>query len=228
MMGGLLYKNLLLYRVELILVAVFQLVISGTVLLNCLSGMASRMAHLLLYGALLLMTGFMESGLFAPDEKPAARCFLISTPAGAKGHIASKYLMLLFVNLGILVCCFLTDLGAVALTGDKDLMTGGMLIVLVGGNLLMEAISLPFIVYFGSKYGMNAKGTALGLLLLLGLVYVLFGDISHFLREDFLEALGKLLDRELRLAMPFVGGLAFWLSYRLSTALFRKGSENYD
>ena len=82
-MAGLMYKNFLLYRIELIVIGVLQLFISATVLLTGITGASSPQGTLILYGCMFLMLGFVESSLFAPDEKQTARNFLISTPTGA-------------------------------------------------------------------------------------------------------------------------------------------------
>ena len=231
-MAGLMYKNLLLYRMELIVIGVLQLFISTTVLLTGITDSGSPEGTLLLYGCMFLIIGYIESGLFAPDEKQSARNFLISSPTGAAGHIESKYWFLLLVNLGVLICCFLTDTVVFALTGDENTMTGVMLVLLFALGLIMDALSLPFIIYFGTNYGLNAKASALGVLLLLALLYALFGDISYFLSNDFMTAVEKLFEDGNALLMmgllPYGSGLLYWLSCKLSVFLFRKGAENYD
>lgn len=231
-MAGLMYKNLLLYRMELIVIGVLQLFISTTVVLTGITDSGSPEGTLLLYGCMFLIIGYIESGLFAPDEKQSARNFLIAAPTGAAGHIVSKYLFLMLVNLGVLICCFLTDTLVFALTADENTMTGVMLVFLFSMSLVMDALSLPFIVYFGTNYGLNAKASALGVLLLLVLLYALFGDISYFLSNSFMTAIEKLFEDENVLLMlgllPYGSGLLYWLSCRLSVVLFRKGAENYD
>ena len=231
-MGGLMYKNFLIYRVELAVAAVLQLFVSGAVLLTALAGTCSPQGNLLLYGCVFLITGFMKNGLFAPDEKQPVRSFLTAAPTGAKGHVESKYNMLLLVNLAALACCLLTDAVAYGLTGDRNAVTGRPLLLLIGLALGLEAIVLPFIVYYGSECGMAVMGSALGVLVLLALVYALFGDISYFLSHDFMTALRLLLTKESMIrvmsVLPFGGALLYWLSCRLSVALFRRSAEKWD
>jgi len=231
-MAGLMYKNFLLYRLELIVIGVMQLFISATVLLSGITDSGSPEGTLLLYGCMFLVIGYMESGLFAPDEKQSARNFLIATPTGAAGHIGSKYWFLMLVNLSVMICCFLTDTVVFALTGDENTMTGVLLVPLFSVSLVMDAMSLPFIIYFGTNYGLNAKASTLGVLLLLVLVYALFGDITYFLSNDFMTAVKKLFeDENVRLMLgllPYAAVLLYWLSCKLSIVLFKKGAENYD
>ena len=230
-MAGLMYKNFLLYRLELIVIAVVQLFMSATALLTGLMG-SNPGGNLLLYGCMFLLIGFFESGLFAPDEKQSVRSFLIATPTGAAGHIQSKYYFILIIHLAVLICCFLTDTVVFALTGNENTMTGVMLVLLFSMSLVMDALSLPFIIYFGTNYGLNVKASALGIILLLVLLYALFGDISYFLSSDFMTAVEKLFEDGNVLLMlgllPYAAGLLYWLSCKLSVVLFRKGAENYD
>ena len=141
-------------------------------------------------------------------------------------------MFLLLVNLGVLICCLLTDTVVFALTGDENTMTGVMLVLLFSVSLVMDALSLPFIVYFGTNYGLNAKASALGVILLLALLYALFGDISYFLSNDFMTAMEKFFeDGNVLLILgllPYAAGLLYWLSCKLSVVLFKKGAENYD
>lgn len=231
-MAGLMYKNLLLYRTELIVVGALQLLISATVLLTGIMGSVSPGGTLVLYCCMFLTIGFTESGLFAPDEKQSARNFLISAPTGAAGHIESKYWFLLLLDLGVMILCFLTDTAVFALTGDENAMTGVILVLLFSMSLLVDALSLPFIVYFGTGSGLSVKASALGVILVLVLTYALFGDISYFLSHDFMTAVEKLLEDGNVLLMlgllPYLAGFLYWLSAKLSVALFRKGAENYE
>ena len=229
-MAGLMYKNFLLYRMELLVLGAFQLLVSTAASLCGISGTAGGTT--VLYGCMFLLTGLVETGLFAPDEKQSARSFLCAAPTGVRGHIGSKYLLVLAVNLGVLICCGLTDGLVFLCTGDRNTLAGWILVVFFSVNMLLESFSLPFIVYFGANQGVSVKISTFGILALLAFCYALFGDISYFLSHSFLEAL-EMLFREENLRffwslMPFVGGFAFWLSCRLSVALFRKGSENYD
>ena len=107
-----------------------------------------------------------------------------------------------------------------------------LLVLLFSMSLVMDALSLPFIIYFGTNYGLNAKASALGVILLLVLVYALFGDIYYFLSNGFMTAVEKLFeDGNVLLMMgllPYGSALLYWISCKLSVVLFRKGAENYD
>ena len=231
-MRGLMYKNFLLFRMELLVIGILQLLISATVLLITCTGMGSPAGTLAMYLCMFLVLSFIESGLFAPDESPAARSFLISAPTTAAGHIESKYYFILLLNLAVLICCFLTDTVAFAVTADENTMTGVMLVLLLSVSLIMEAFSLPFIAYFGANYGTTVKGTVLAVLLLLVMLYALFGDISYFLSNDFMTAVEKLFEDENILLflslLPYAAFGMFYVSCKLSVILYRKGAEHYD
>ena len=70
------------------------------------------------------------------------------------------------------------------------------------------------------------------MILLLALLYALFGDISYFLSNDFMTAMEKFFEDGNVLLMlgllPYAGGLLYWLSCKLSVVLLRKGAENYE
>lgn len=238
-MGGLLYKNFFHYRIELIVFAVFQAICTLTVLLLA-NGTKSDtdaiqemiISGTLTYGCLFFLTGFFESGLFSHDEKPTAVAFIISTPRGAKSHIQSKYLSILLINLALLFCCFLTDTVAVVIADDVTVSLSAVLVIIFSGNMVIEAFSVPFLVRFGSNHGVGVKGATFGVICAIVMLYVLFGDISMFMEEDFLEALAEFLTQGNILLMlglfPFASMGLYYLSYRISLLLFRKGAENYD
>ncbi len=235
-MGGLLYKNFFQYRWELLVIAVLQFITTLTVILTAIHPHTQSddmvMTSVLMYAMVFFVLGFFESGMFSHDEKRTAMSFIISAPTGAKQHIGSKYLTVLLIYLGVLACCFLTDAAAVAITGDATISATVPLIIIFSGALFLEALSLPFMVYFGSSQGTNAKGTAL---LVLGYIigmYILFGDISMFLEESFLSALKQFFTQGNIMLMlgifPYVAMALYYLSFRISVLLFRKGADNYD
>ena len=235
-MGGLLYKNFFQYRWELVVIAVLQFIATFTVLLAAMSPQTKSdgmvMTSVLMYAMVFFVLGFFESGMFAPDEKRTAMSFIISAPTGAKQHIGSKYLSVLLIYLSVLICCFLTDAAAVAIKGDATISVTLPLIIIFSGALFLEALSLPFMVYFGSAQGTNAKGiTLLVLCYILGM-YILFGDISMFLEEDFLAAVKQFFSQGNIMLMlgifPYIALALYYLSFRISVLLFRKGADNYD
>ena len=232
MMSGLMYKNFLLYRLEWILLAVFQLLVSMAVIFTWVTSNGSPAGNLLMYFFLFVISGIVESNLFASEEKTVSRNFLLSLPSGLKGHIESKYYFFLIVNLILMNCCFLTDTVCFALTGDQNTMSTFMLLLMFSAGLFIDALSLPFTVAFGANYGMYAKAATMGVILLAVLVYALFGDISYFVGNDFIAVLNALFsDEDILLFMaliPYGSVLLYWLSCKLSIVLYQKGAENYD
>lgn len=235
-MGGLLYKNFFQYRWELLVIAVLQFIATLTVILAAMSpqtkGDNMVMTSVLMYAMVFFVLGFFESGMFSPDEKRTAMSFIISAPTGAKQHIGSKYLSVLLIYLSVLTCCFLTDAAAVAIKGDATISVTLPLIIIFSGSLFLEALSLPFMVYFGSAQGTNAKGTTLLVLCYILGMYILFGDISMFLEEDFLAAVKQFFSQGNIMLMlgifPYIAMGLYYLSFRISVLLFRKGADNYD
>lgn len=235
-MGGLLYKNFFQYRWELVVIAVLQFIATLTVILAAMSPQIKAddlvMTSVLMYAMVFFVLGFFESGMFAPDEKRTAMSFIISAPTGARQHVGSKYLSVLLIYLGVLSCCVMTDAAAVAITGDTTISVTLPLLIIFSVTLLLEALSLPFMVRFGSSQGTNAKGTTLLVLCYILGMYILFGDISMFMEEDFLAAVKQFFSQGNIMLMlgifPYIAMGLYYLSFRISVLLFRKGADNYD
>lgn len=98
-MRGLLYKNFLLYRIELIVIGCIQLVASATVLFMTCAEIYNpdeiMFFSMALYYCVFLLSGLFEQLMFHPDEKRVVSSFIISAPDGAKGHVQSKYYAIL-------------------------------------------------------------------------------------------------------------------------------------
>ena len=63
-------------------------------------------------------------------------------------------------------------------------------------------------------------------------VYALFGNISFFFQEDILKSLMDYLQSEKVIFIisfiPYISVLMYYLSYRISLALYRKGVDTYE
>lgn len=178
----------------------------------------------------------LSGNLFRYDESKKWASFAISTPKGAEGQIKSKYIgtLILFYMVGSL--SYIIDMIAGIITGF-----GAISVTVISAffffEVLMKAIEIPFIVYFGQKNGNNVKfliilaiGFAVG-------VYFLFGDISMFgSMEDFMDWLYNIISGKtggkiitiLSAVTPFATFALYYLSYRISCRLYTKGVMNYD
>ena len=235
-MRGLLYKNFLLYRIGIVVIGCFQAVVSAMILCMTATDLyrpEERTGFSMgLYFLVFLFSGLLEQQMFTPDEKRTVSSFIISAPGGARGHIQSKYYTILIINLLILNCCFMTDALVCAISGTTIYSIGALCMLFFCVNLLFSAFSIPFYIRFGSALGNGVKYGTLGVVMLIIGVYALFGDISFLFGNDPLAAIAEFLSSGNALLIlsliPAVSVLLYYVSYRLSLVMYRKGAENYE
>ncbi|MGN0687835.1 MAG: ABC-2 transporter permease [Oscillospiraceae bacterium] len=238
-MRGLLYKNYLLYRADLIVIGCFMLIGSATLLINAalvssenIAVMQTMIISFVMCFAIFLLTNMLEAQLFAPDEKHAVKNFIISAPCGAKGHIESKYYTILIVDMLVLVCCFLTDAAVCVIRGTTECSVCMACMFFFCGNLMLSAFSNPFYVRLGTTYGNSARFGAFGVLVFGVVIYGLFGDISFLFVDYPMAAIIQFItsgNTVLVLSLfPAASVLLYYASYRLSLKLYRKGAESYE
>ena len=236
-MRGTLYKNLFQYRLELIIFGIFQL-ISSVALITFAAGCKDYevdnvpFLSVIICWCMFFMSTIFEHQLFMCDENRTISSFIISTPNGAKGHVAGKYYTILLVNIAILVWYFWTDVIVCVVLGTTVYSMGAVLVILFSFNLIYSAYSNPFYLRFGVTFGNNMKFGVLGVAIFLIGLYLLFGDISFLLGDDPVKKITEFLTGGmpmliLSLVPPF-SVVLYYLSYRLSVAMYRKGVESYE
>ena len=239
-MGGLLYKNFFYLKIEIIVIAVLQLICSVSVFFVAVSARGvdeavmqdNMMLNIIVYFCAFYLVSLFDMGLFAADEKRVSTCFIISTPKGAKSHVQSKYYTLLIMNLAILFCCMITDTISCVLADSILLNCSSFLVLFFSGNLILTAFGVPFTIRFGSANGGNIKVATAGVIILIAAIYFLFGDISIFMAENPVDNIMKWLESGNVLLIlsfiPYIAVILYYISYRISLALYLKGAENYD
>ncbi len=242
-MRGLMYKNFFQFRRMLMFLAVFGLLISFLIIWIT-SNMEAPTQQTDKMGIMLVMSGFwfvvffcvgmMYSDLFLQDENLLNASFCISLPQSLKGHIKSKYYMILAINVIIMFMCFVTDTIVVAIMGDTEISAVGICVFIFCFQLLLAAVEIPFMVRFGASYGLKTLDIAVTVVLIFATVYFLFGDVSFLMSDDPGEALRKMMlafvekFAMILALLPYVTGILYYVSYRVSLALFRKGMENFE
>lgn len=228
-MRGLLYKDFILIcpPLKLVLLGILQ----SLFLIPYLStiSMGNQAFVTILAGStMFLCASVFSTDHFSPDEKYASLSFGISTPWGAKGMMQSKYYAMLIINVIQLFISCILDMIFSIFSGTNCCWA---LFFLFGVNLLIIAIKTPFIVRYGSAIGTAVMPFLFMILLIIIGIYFLFGDISFLFADNPLEALKALLagkNLPLILALfPCVTIIFYYISYRLSLALYRKGIETY-
>lgn len=239
-MYGLLYKELVLNKKNLICIALGELTVSSLVLLPLIFNDSNEEAQVIIgllsifvFFMLFPILGMMTAGLFETDEIKKWAYFVSSSPITEVGHIQAKYLFTLLLYITLLVWCnFLAEVSAV-FGGSANMMIAFEMLWVM---LLTNAIEFPFIVRFGSKFGSYIKTAITAALSLAAFEFFLFGNISAFSDpEKFFALFEKLSDASamsdislvLLGAFPFVSAGLYFISYKISCKLYLKGAEEY-
>lgn len=244
-MKGLLYKNLMTFRVHLLALGL-MLLLSALMCISFayvdFSNMKSNITEtdtsiftvcmVMMFFVTFFLIRALSGDLFATDEKTITCSFFFSTPQSAKGLIQSKYYFILLVDLGVLFGCFLIDTIVMIIMGEYAVSTLTVCVILFSVVLILLAIRIPFYVRFGSKVGPEVQALYFYGFMCIIVLYALFGNISFFFEENILEALMAYLQSGKVIFvlsfLPYVAVLLYYLSYRISLALYRKGVETYE
>lgn len=244
-MKGLLYKNFMSFRIHLLALGL-MLFLSGFMCItfayvdfsNMKSGITEpdtslfTVCMVMMFFITFFLIEPLSGELFATDEKATTCCFFFSTPQSGKGLIQSKYYFILLMDLGVLFGCFLIDTIVMIIMGEYAVSTLTICVIPFSVVLILFAIRIPFHVRFGAKMGPEVQGLFVYAFFCLIVVYALFGNISFFFEENILEALMAYLQSGKVIfvlsLLPYVAVLLYYLSYRISLLLYRKGVETYE
>lgn len=243
-MAGLLYKNWRQMFGNLMVLLVTQILCSATEILfaffasaggemtaddlDILTALPTVLAFFMFF--FVLMT--YQDGLFGFDEKHSWTYFTISAPTGYAGQIRSKYYFLFAEFVAVFFFAFLTDVIVCGIVDDTAYSASMAYMLLFSLMLIWAAIEIPFIVRFGAANGLQIKGAVIGVIALIAMIYFLFGDISIFDEPDVIAAIKEKLNTTASLGIiAVICGLAiplYYLSYRISVKLYKKGAEGYE
>ena len=230
-MRGLLYNQLLTFRLPLGAIFGSQIFAMLVALLggNDYSVQFGMNVCLIVPYIIFLLT---NSELFHYDEREKWCCFAVSTPLSFKGQVAAKYLFSLGINvltlLTALICCGIMS----AFTGENliSMMRTGL--VAFGLTITLNAFEFPFYFRFGSEHGSQIKAASIGVVLLAVCIYGLFGDISFLFSDtivqDFINIMNGTVFRTFSAVIPAISVGLLFLSFLISTPLYRKGMECYE
>ncbi len=231
-MRGLLYKQLLTFRLPAAAIALSHLYFAFFSIASTLDGRDGNMWAVLEMIVPFVMFSVSNGELFRCDERDKWCCFAASTPQTSKGQVLSKYYFTLAVHVVILFLCFVIDCIFIAVRGDIAAanMTIGYIFFCV--SLMMNALEFPFYFRFGSNHGGQVKTASILTVVLLLCIYGLFGDISFLLNGNLDNTLKTLFSQSAALwslaLLPAAALMLFYLSYRISLRMYRKGMENYE
>ncbi|MBE6876137.1 MAG: ABC-2 transporter permease [Ruminococcus sp.] len=176
-----------------------------------------------------------QGNFFQTDERKKWAYFIASSPETAVGQVRSKYFLILICDMGVLIWTYFFENIANPIQGT---LTGTTSIsaLLFFVHMFLSAFDIPFMIRFGTKGGNMAHTVMFVLLIAVGGIYLLFGDISFFDSiDDFYDKILNFLHGENVSDWLYFGlGLFVWISmglyyasYRISCKCYLKGVEHY-
>lgn len=234
-MRGFFYKDVVMSKMSLIVIAALTVLCAGTgVFITKCCGDDTSAA--IFPPAIVVMdfifVGMFDTGLFTFDENRLWQSFAASTPQAFKAQAQSKYLLVSAINLFVVFVFFIADNITAFLTDAASGIMTSAAFLMFSIQLISVAVEIPFMVRFGSRKGVNVKFAVIGIIILIVGIYLLFGDISFLFGGNFKEILIAFLQKGgtvwTMALLPYFAIVLYFLSYRISAALYRKGAENYD
>ena len=248
-MLGLLYKEFIISKRSLIMSLIIYLFSIAVVCLTlCISlfaangetpedwavsvTMMSGILTLILFGA----TNVYYNNLFISDEKRVWANFSISLPTSVKGQVKAKYIYLFLINSIALFITSIPDAVIGYISGEfsgAGSLIGQMIFMIL---ILKYSVEIPFTLRFGTKAGSYIM-TAGYVVLSFGLIiYGLFGDISFFMENEFMDVFVKTIEFLTSDTASIIGlGIFSWVvlilyivSYKISCKVYKKGVETYE
>lgn len=233
-MRGLMYKQFMTFRVPALMIMGLQLLflLSAIMVYNedPTSGDRSTMTAAMI--APFILFSVTNGELFRYDEREKWCCFAASTPQTSRGQVLVKYYFTLAAHAVILFAGMLCDAVFVAFVGNTAVsnMTVGVLFFCI--SLIMNSLEYPFYFRFGSDHGSQVKGASIWTVIMLIMIYLLFGDISFLLDSNLTDFFASLFSGTsmmwIMALLPAVSLVVFYLSYLVSLKMYRKGMESYE
>lgn len=240
-MWGLIYKDIVSSRFSYIMAAVVSLLAPWFTFLMALTfyseGGGDEEFQLIISGmtAVLMTMGWMDAvtPLIKADEKKICSAWFMSTPAGAKNLVLSKYAGGLLISVAVINLSSLyvqiPQMVIYKLTGNH---TGesvtGIMILLFSFLIIAWALEMPFCFRFSTKYGSYIR-TALVIVLFTALaIYGLFFAPDNMLDPIFEFFLSEEKSTGYYFFMngiPLISLLLYYISYRISCRAYLKGAE---
>ncbi|MGN1411202.1 MAG: ABC-2 transporter permease [Oscillospiraceae bacterium] len=189
------------------------------------------MMYMMLYFFIFMIWVDIILATISNDEKPTWINYIVSSPIAVKGQVQSKYCEGLIISSMYFSWCYMITQVSVAVnnfeTSHIDLAMNLMFML-----LFIYAIEIPFVVRFGSKHGNNIK-------FVFGMILVIAFLICFLYGEDFENTLYKLWDMLLNnkfndkiiflsSLFPYVVGVLYYVSYKISCKLYLKGAECFE
>ncbi|MBD5146159.1 MAG: ABC-2 transporter permease [Ruminococcus sp.] len=240
-MAGLLYRDLVLNKKNLLTMALgeigLSLLVFAPIIFDGVTSDTEIITSLLsvfVFIMLFLVLGIMTASIFEADESKKWAYFITSTPLTDVSQIKEKYLFTLLLYVALFVWCYFLSVLSAVLGGTANSMVACLMMFIM---LAANAIEFPFLVRFGSKAGSHIKTAVMLLAMIIAFEYIFFGDLSIFGSPDkIFEFFERFSDTSLMsdislvllAVFPYFSAGLYFLSYKLSCKLYLKGAEEYE
>lgn len=254
-MYGLLYKELVLNRKSLFVLAfvdlamyimtffLFSTLVKEEFFDESSYTMAADIISCVYALLVFVFVMIIMPGIFSTDESKRWSSFISSSPARESGQIYSKYMFGFLMLIASYIWSYFAEEFFDAVISvyygfeNKSVLSLNVSFAMVFMLLFLGAVEFPFYVRFGSKIGSSVKMGIFFGFLLLAAVYFLFGDLSVF---GSLDSLWEFLSEVIKgyafgdiaifvLSLCTLGAFGLYiLSYKLSCRLYMKGAENFE
>ncbi len=177
------------------------------------------------------------AGIFGGDDRKLYAYFIVSTPQGVRGSIYYKYFLAFAMN-GLFMASSIFAGGIYdtlyhVITGEENSNLNNLYLAIFFLLLAICALDIPFMIRFGQK-----KGSYIKTALMLGISTILVISLENLpnpvkdeLMKWFSEVMGGKISDNMMLCIGFALILCvaiYYLSYKFSCKLFRKGVDGYD
>lgn len=223
-------RKSIIFRIIIMLLAsvVFVIPFSETMMEDMVVRMILNCLCFVLALGIFICLGGLVSALIQEDEKTEWKAYVSTTKAGDKGRITEKYIMSVLTFVVALLYILLINIAAEKINGiaiDEWLIMGVFFFFII-----QSAVELPFMLRFGSKYGMLVKQCVLFALIFGVIVYFLYGPIPSFLSDQdkvvewVLKIFGGTATSQLHRAVEIemAAGVGLYIVSYLVAIVFRK------
>lgn len=178
--------------------------------------------------------------IFLTDENPVQKNFFSCSPLGIKGYVREKYLIVLISSVLFCAAALIINYSTMNLPKKADL--GAYIVIATNFLIVKNAINLPFMARFGTKAGNIIKSSVFYIIIFVGIMYLLFGDLGSITSFD--KFMGDLVDffsnlkeelsstKKLMLESVFIGipiALALlFASYKICCKAFKEALDKYE
>lgn len=242
-MLGLLYKDLCIMKKELLvngsIIAVLLMALICFPITKVIPDVTEvafsigLIRVMVLFSVYIVLTQY-QNMVIQIDEKRIWSNFVMSNPLGYKQQLLSKYFFTLSSSWLFVVIAILGEIIAGVIPGTVS-GTYSWCMLFFYGQILYQSFDFPFTICYGASYGVRYRMALFLLLFYLFMAYILFADVPS--TDKIWEYVTGLLKGEVLLPkwvqymsvlLPYVSMGAFYISYKISCRLYRKGVERYE